>query len=140
MRNSARSALLALGTLLQVLAGEAGACGACVEDRVAAVYDHAVVEGAARRGHAVAFLALEAAPDLDEARVRAVRAALAATKGVERATVRISPEAASCSVAFDPARASRESLVAEVNRRLARHGVTVAPLKVGSAGAALRPD
>ena len=112
MRNSARFALLAFGTLLQVLAGEAGACGACVEDRVAAVYDHAVVEGAARRGHAVAFLALEAAPDLDEARVRAVRAALAATKGVERATVRISPEAASCSVAFDPARASRETLVA----------------------------
>ncbi len=140
MRNSARCALLALGAALQGLSGGAHACGVCVEDRVAAVYDHAVVEGAARRGHAVAFLALEGAPALDAMRVRAVRDALVATKGVERATVRVSPESASCSFAFDPAHASQEALVTEVNRRMARHGVTVAPLKAGTSGTALRKD
>ena len=140
MRNSARSALLAFGTALQVLAGGAHACGVCVEDRVAAVYDHSVVEGAARRGHAVAFLALVGAPALDATHAQALRDALAAVKGAERATVRVSPESASCSVAFDPARASPETLVAEVNRRLARHGLTVAPLQVGTAGTALRKD
>ena len=140
MRNSARFAAPVLAAALAAFAGQARACGACAEDRVAAVYDHAVVEGAARRGHGVAFLALEGSLPFDGQRGRAVRAALAAATGVDRGTVRVSVENASCSAAFDPARASVETIVAEVNRRLARRGLAVASLRIGGGGKAMQAD
>ena len=45
---SVRGVLGAAGILL-VLQGTAGACGICVEDKIAAVYDHAIVTQALGR-------------------------------------------------------------------------------------------
>ena len=125
--------LLAAAAFAALLAGAdpAGACGVCVEDRVAAVYDHAVVEGAYRRGHAVAFLGIDGGRALDAAQARAVRAALAAVAGVERASIRVSPEGASCSAAYDPRRATPEAVASRASRRLASLGLTLLPLPVG---------
>ena len=117
-------------------AGPAGACGVCVEDRVAAVYDHAVVEGAHQRGHAVAFLGIDGGRALDAAQARAVRAALAALDGVERASIRVSPESASCSVAYDPHRATPEAVAARASRLLASLGLTLVALPFGGPGRA----
>ena len=45
--------------LLVALAFEAGACGICIDDKIASCYDHAVVTGAKAKGHAVAFFAIK---------------------------------------------------------------------------------
>lgn len=137
MPTNAARASLALAAFLATLAPHAGACGVCVEDRVAAVYDHAVVEGAYRKGHAVAFLAIEGA---DAGGAKSVRAALGAVPGIEAGTVRVSVESASCSVAFDPARASAAAIAAEANRRLARSRTRLSLLRVGRPGSGLAPD
>jgi copper chaperone CopZ len=140
MPSSARIAVLLLAAALAGLAGEARACGACAEDKVAAVYDHAVVEGAARRAHGVAFLAIEGPLPVDARLGRAVRTAIGSVAGVDRASVRVSLEFAACSAAFDPARASLETIVAEVNRRLAGRGLAVAPLRIGTGGSSPRAE
>ena len=54
-----RVVVAAVGLLL---AQAALACGYCVEDKIAAAYDHAVVVRAADRHHQVAFLSIEVAP------------------------------------------------------------------------------
>ena len=40
-----------IGTLIAGLASAAHACGYCIEDKIAAVYDHAVVTRAAAQKH-----------------------------------------------------------------------------------------
>ncbi len=135
MRNRALLAAVSFAALLAG-AGPSRACGVCVEDRVAAVYDHAVVEGAYQRGHAVAFLGIDGGQPLDAGRARAVRAALAAVAGVERDSIRVSPESASCSAAYDPRLASPEALAARASRRLERLGLTLLALPFGGPGRA----
>ncbi|HEX3061838.1 MAG TPA: hypothetical protein VHP55_04185 [Usitatibacter sp.] len=77
------------------------ACGACVEDKVAATYDHAVVTKAARQGKVVVFA--EPRTAADPARVeRALRAAAARAPGVEPASVRASQSPAALSFVLDP--------------------------------------
>lgn len=60
--------------------------------------------------------------------------------GIDRPRIRVSLEFAACSAAFDPARASVEAIVAEVNRRLAGRGLVVSPLRAGIGGASARGD
>lgn len=104
-------------TLLIALAGfvpTAGqACGACDEDRIAATYDHAVVERAVARGKVMVFCSVEGRFDGP----RLNRAALGA-KGVDRASVRISAGAAALSFAIDPKVQSAEAAVAAIGRSL----------------------
>ena len=56
MTTTFRAWVLALGTLAS---GGVLACGYCIEDRVAAVYDQAVVDASARTHRTVAFLSIE---------------------------------------------------------------------------------
>ena len=126
-------AMLAFG--LACSASWASACGYCIEDRVAAVYDHQMVEGA-----------VEAAPRriplieggvADEVTRRAVIGALEAT-GASKRTARVALPPAACSVAFDPARISLEGLVSRANRRLAPKHIILAALRVVDGGGKLR--
>src|SRR5687768_13876957 len=64
-----------LSAALLFVAGETAACGYCVEDKIAATYDHTVVTRA-----------------LEDA---------ASMAGVEKASVRISPDLLTVSLAFD---------------------------------------
>ncbi len=86
-----------------LLAGPAFACGVCVEDKVAACYDHAVVTRAQSRGQEVAFFALQGAPLPD---ARKLIHAVDAAPGVERGTARVSVESGALSFAYDPRRAN----------------------------------
>jgi hypothetical protein len=109
-------------------AGAAWPCGICKEDKVAAVYDHAVVEAAARRGHRVAYFAIEGPLPVDGEHLRAVREAIGAVAGVDPRSIRVSLENASCSAAFDPARTSVRAMASELDRRLASRGLAVTSL------------
>jgi hypothetical protein len=103
------------------------ACGHCIEDREAAVYDHAVIENALARHHKVVFFAIEEISDEG-----AVRWSRLEGGGGDRRTARVALPSAACSVAYDPARISTAQLAAHANKALAGRGLTLGPLRVTS--------
>lgn len=114
-------------------AGGAQACGHCVEDRIAAAYDHAVLKSAAAKGHAVAFFALEPAPQASPASLNGkqlLEAAAGAVPGVDAGTARASVEPGALSVAYNPARTRLPELQRALQNRLARRGYVLLPLQV----------
>jgi len=97
MRN--RLASLLAAALLAPAA--ALACGACVEDKVAATYDHALVTKATQHGKIVVFAEPRSATDPAKVE-RLLRAAAAKAPGVEAASVRASQSPAALSFVLDP--------------------------------------
>ena len=86
------------GFLLAIL------CGVCVEDKVAATYDYALVQRALREGRVVVFA--EPRVPVDAAHLRAMAGAAARAPGVEAGTVKTSEAPASVSFVLDPRRAT----------------------------------
>ena len=118
-----------LAALAGLLLGQGAiACGYCIEDKIAAAYDHAVVVSAMDRRHQVAFLSIESAPA--SSRERAIAGAVESVAGVDRGTVRVSLEGGAVSFAFDPARAPASSIVASVRKKLAAKGARASLLRV----------
>jgi hypothetical protein len=119
--------------LLLVLAFDAAsavACGVCIEDRVAVVYDHAVVARAHARKHAVAFFALDAtAPLAKDSQRRFINLAESAG-GVDKGSARVSLEPVSLAVAFDAKRVPLSQLEKELERKFAARNVALRFLQV----------
>jgi hypothetical protein len=87
-----------------VLSTSALACGICIDDKIASCYDHGIVEAAKKRGHAVAFFAIEG-DVVRSAEVRSrVSRAIETTRGVRKGSARVSLENGALSFAYDPAR------------------------------------
>jgi hypothetical protein len=122
---------------LLFLAGEASACGYCVEDKIAATYDHAVVTRALQRGQHLAFFHVDGSEPRSEATRRALEDA-ASMPGVEKASVRISPDLLTLSLAFDPRRVSLAAVMARLDRKLAARKLSVMPLRVMEQAADLK--
>jgi hypothetical protein len=121
---------------LALAAGAVDACGYCIEDREAAVYDHAVIEAALAHNRQVVFFAIEGEVQSGAAARRAVIAALESAGG-EKRTARVSLPSASCSVAYDPAKVTLAQLKARANKALVSRGLTLAPLRMTTAGEGL---
>ena len=111
-----------------MLAEVALACGYCVEDKIAAAYDHAVIVRAIDGRHKVAFLSVEGAPAKSQERTLA--RAVESTEGVDRGTVRVSLEGGAVSFAFDPSRHNLNSIVGGIQKRFAAKGAGVSVLRV----------
>ncbi len=126
MRGRLAAAVLAL--VLQ--ATTALACGFCVEDKVAAVYDHELVGRALGIRHHVAFCGIEGVVAGRDAQRGQITRALDAVAGVDRGSVRVSLEHATVSFAFDPARAPLPAVLRAARRTLADRGLTLVPLRV----------
>ena len=92
------------------LSQQAAACGYCVEDKMAAVYDHAAFTRALAQKHHVAFFHIEGALVPGAATKHALERLANGASGVDPGTPRVSPESAALSVAFDPQRTSVASL------------------------------
>jgi hypothetical protein len=90
------------------------ACGACAEDKIAATYDHGVVERAAANGDVMVFC--EVAGPLD---ARRLAQAVRRVQGVKPQSVRVSAQPAALSFAVDPAAHSPQAAVAAAQRSLA---------------------
>ena len=103
----------------------AQACGYCVEDKIAATYDHAIVERALGHKHQVVFFHVEG-----EAGRHALEVAAAAAPGVDRGSVRVSADALTLAVAFDPQRTSLAALQSSIERKLASRKLSLMPLRV----------
>lgn len=106
-----RVRLAAAAALL--LAAPARACGVCVEDKVAATYDHGVLQRATARGQLVVFCGVTGPADAARLRQAAAR-----VRGLDRDSLRISAEPAAVSFALDPARQSARSAVAALQGAL----------------------
>jgi hypothetical protein len=128
---------LVAGFLAAVLPLAALACGVCVEDRVAAVFDNATVDAAVAKKRHLAFFGVEGSlPATAESR-KAIADALQASGGL-KGTVRVSLESASASAAFDPGKTSLAALRDGAQVRLARRGLTLTALRVIDDGGVLK--
>ena len=85
-------------------------CGVCLEDKVAATYDHALVERALAQHRVVVFA--EPRASVDQKTLRAMAAKAARAPGVDAATVKTSAAPASVSFVLDPKRANARATVA----------------------------
>jgi hypothetical protein len=77
------------------------ACGACIEDKIAAAYDHAVVASAAANHRIVVFAGVEGAGDAAK-QAESVKRAAARVRGVDRASIRAAASPSALSFALDP--------------------------------------
>ena len=123
--------------MLALSSAAAFACGYCIEDRVAAVYDQKVVDASSRGHRTVGFFSIEGDVRDDASTKEAVAAALKAA-GAAAGSPRIALANSACSMAYDPARTSLAKVVAAANRPLASRGLALAPLRVIDAGGKLR--
>ncbi|HEY2864329.1 MAG TPA: hypothetical protein VGK37_11990 [Casimicrobiaceae bacterium] len=87
------------------------ACGACVEDRVAAAYDHAVIDAAIVRHQQVVFVAIEGPVDAGRIGARIVAAA-SRLQGIRAGTVRTSISPAAFSFALDSTQSPHAAMAA----------------------------
>ena len=78
-----------MGALAATAPATGLACGACDEDKVAATYDHAVVDAAIGRHRQVVFVAIDGPVDVQRIGAR-LAAAAAKVRGVQAATLRTS--------------------------------------------------
>jgi hypothetical protein len=118
------------GLLLFAPAAAALACGVCVEDRVAATYDHAVVVRSLERKHEVVFLAIEGEIAASPRLTREIQGALASASGIDRGSARVSLSSASLSFAYDPARNKLGPIMSALEKSLAPRGLRLAILRV----------
>jgi len=133
-----RRILGAVGLLLAWPASAALACGYCVEDKLAAVYDHALVGRALGARHHVAFWGIEGVVAGRDAQRGEIARALDAIAGVDRGSVRVSLAHATVSFAFDPVRAPLPTVLRAVQRKLAARGLILVPLRVMDRAARLK--
>jgi hypothetical protein len=109
------------------LAQGALACGYCVEDKIAAAYDHGVVVRAVDARHKVVFLSVEGAPAGSQG--RALVRVVETTAGVDAGTVRVSLEGGAVSFAYDPSR-SLGPIINSIEKKFAAKGAGVSLLRV----------
>ena len=120
-----------LGAMILLgLTSTALACGYCIEDKIAAVYDYDVVTRALSHNHQVAFFAVEGTLIPGEQSRRALKAAVESLAAVDRGSARVSGDPAALSAAFDPARASAAAMERALSRKLAPRGLSVTTLRV----------
>ena len=132
-----RGVVIAL--IIAGLASSACACGYCIEDKIAAVYDHAVVTRAVSQHHRVVFFALEGKISAGEESRRTLEAIVESVAGVDKGSARVSVAAAALSAAFNPQRAPFASMERSLSRKLAPRGLSVAILRVMDQKAELKP-
>jgi hypothetical protein len=131
MNSLARACLTMLATAMVGATGSmAFACGFCIEDKIAAVYDYAVVTRAFSQKHQVVFFAVEGKMAAgDEAR-RKVQALVESVVGIDRGSARLSAEPSALSAAFNPARTPFAAMERSLTRKLAAYGLSIAVLRI----------
>jgi len=119
------------GLLAILLASsQALACGVCVEDKIAAVYDHAAVHQALAAKRTVVYFHIDGKLVADERTKRSISSIARATPGVDAASVRVSCELASMALAFDARRTSLVKVQDSLEQRLAALGLSLLAMQV----------
>ena len=119
-----------LASLLLMSTSSVIACGHCIEDKVAAVYDHAIVVKAVHEKHIVAFFGIEGPLVVNTTSKQDIQKILGSINGVDPNTSRISLETGSISFAYNPALLSYPTLMDSLDRKLKAKKLSVFPLEV----------
>ena len=106
------------------------ACGVCVEDKIAAVYDHAAVHQALAARKTVVFFAIDGKVVSDARTQRAISDMARATPGVDARSVRVSTELASIALAFDGRRTNLVKVQQGLEEKLAALGLSLLAMQV----------
>jgi len=106
------------------------ACGHCIEDKVAAVYDHAIVVKAVHEKHVVAFFGIESPLVVNTASKQDIQKIIGSINGVDLNTSRISLETGSMSLAFNPTLLSYPALLDSLDKKLKVKKLSVFPLEL----------
>ncbi|WBY03625.1 hypothetical protein PE066_08860 [Ramlibacter tataouinensis] len=109
-----RRAGLPFATALLLAAPAAWPCGTCAEDKVAATYDHALLQRAASQGRVMVFC--EVAGAWDRA---ALQAAARRTRGIDPDSLRFSREQSAMSFALDTRRQSAQGAALAIQQAAA---------------------
>ena len=104
------------------------ACGACVEDKIAATYDHAVIDAAIARHQQVVFVAIDGPVDARRIGAR-VTAAAASVPGIQPGTLRTSASPPAFSFALD-SRQQPGAAVARLRKALDDSGVRLTIVRI----------
>lgn len=123
MRSALSVALLAASTA-------ALACGYCVEDKIAAVYDHAAVTRALEAKQVVVYFAIDGKLVAGERTRRAIEAIARSAPGVDRGSIRVSVELASLALAFDARRTSLAAVQHILDKKLSPMGLSLLAMQV----------
>jgi hypothetical protein len=118
-----------LAGALTMASGALFACGACIEDKIAATYDHATVTAAAAKGDRVVFGAIDGPIDTRQVSER-LRATAPKIHGVRQGTVHASTAPPAFSFAMDRRAQPAEAAVAELEQRLAIPGLRLTVIRV----------
>lgn len=121
---------LAVFSVLLAASAAAYACGYCVEDKVAAVYDHSVVTRALAAKRVIVFFAIDGTLADAERTRRSIEDIARSARGVDAASVRVSMELAALSLAFDPRRMTLAAVEKALDRRLAPLGLSLLTMKL----------
>lgn len=105
------------------------ACGVCIDDKVAAAYDHDTVQRAVHAGKQVVYVELSGPLEVHALAPRA-RRAMQALPAIDQSTVRTSDDIPVISFAVDPARQSPDAAVAALRQRLEADRIVPTLLKI----------
>jgi hypothetical protein len=122
-----RTAVALVAVLGAFMPSASHACGVCVEDKVAATYDHGVVVRAAASGDVMVFC--EVTGPLDTPRLKE---AVRRVRGVKPQSVRVSAQPAALSFAVDPKLQSPQTAVLAAQRGISP-GTRLTIVRVGGA-------
>jgi hypothetical protein len=106
------------------------ACGHCVEDKIASVYDHAVVTRALAMKHQILFFAIDGPLAGTAAERQILERAAASASGVDAGSARVSTATASLSVAIDPGRTSFAAVERWLHAKLASRSLSLQLLRI----------
>jgi hypothetical protein len=134
-----KGTVVRIGAMLMALhALPAFACGYCVEDKIASVYDHAVITRALDVRHQIAFFGIDGAIAVDARSVREIEALASNAEGADQGSLRVSLDSAALAVAFDPRRTSFSNLQKSLEKKLAVKHLSLLPLRVMDAPASIK--
>ena len=117
-----------IASILLIQASSAFACGHCIEDKIASVYDYAIVSKAVSEKHTVAFFGIEGPLVANEDSKQKIKSMVEKTNGIDPKSIKLSMDTASLSVAFDPTRISYAALLDSLEKKIASKKLSLYPL------------
>jgi hypothetical protein len=114
------------------------ACGVCDEDKVAATYDHAVIDRATARHHQVVFVAIDGSVSAAEIN-RRVAAAAPKVRGVVAGTLRTSLSPSAFSFALD-ATQKPEAAMSDFRKAVGDRDARLTLVRIMRDGALVEPN
>jgi hypothetical protein len=118
--------LLTVGIFAPALAQ---ACGVCVEDRMAATYDHELVTRAISRGHQVVFTDVSGPASPTPAQWHMLARAVQNVDGVIKGSVRTSKSPTALSFEIDPKASAAATAITGINERIGKQPLRVSLIR-----------